>query len=89
LFATSYHSNRLVTTQYHSNHLVTTQYSVYTQHAKKLVQVQPKLVQALKEGVLQDVYVLDNISKLMAFIREANVSIRWLMLHTQVLSTGE
>ncbi|KAF6031772.1 KIAA0196 [Bugula neritina] len=56
-------------------------------HAKKLMQVQPKLVQALKEGVLQDVYVLDNISKLMAFIREANVSIRWLMLHTQVLST--
>lgn len=46
------------------------------------------MVQVLKEGVLQEEYVLDNISKLMALIREANVTIRWLMLHTQDLPPG-
>ncbi|XP_067928374.1 WASH complex subunit 5-like [Watersipora subatra] len=58
-------------------------------HSKKLEQCGPKLSQVLKEGVLQDEYVLDNISKLMALIREANVTIRWLMLHTQSLGMAE
>ena len=47
------------------------------------------MVQVLKEGVLQEEYVLDNISKLMGLIREANVTIRWLMLHTQALTPGK
>ena len=47
------------------------------------------MAQVLKEGVLQEEYVLDNISKLMSLIRECNVTIRWLMLHTQALSSSE
>ena len=61
----------------------------FEQHAKKLTQIHPKMVQVLKEGVLQEEYVLDNISKLMGLIREANVTIRWLMLHTQALTPGK
>lgn len=44
------------------------------------------MVQVLKEGVLQEEYVLDNIGKLMALIRESNVTLRWMMLHTQALT---
>ncbi|XP_077991105.1 WASH complex subunit 5-like [Glandiceps talaboti] len=36
----------------------------------------------LQEGTLTDEFVLDNIPKLMNCLRECNVSIRWLMLHT-------
>ena len=38
----------------------------------------------LKQGLLTDDYLLDNVPKLMACIRDANVTIRWLMLHTHV-----
>ena len=46
----------------------------------------PSLQQILKEGVLRDEYVLDNIQRLMNMMREANVTLRWLMLHTAPLS---
>ncbi|XP_033109698.1 WASH complex subunit 5-like, partial [Anneissia japonica] len=36
----------------------------------------------LTEGSLTEEYVLDNIPKLMNCLRECNVTIRWLMLHT-------
>ena len=36
----------------------------------------------LKEGTLQDDYVLDNVQKLMNCLRECNVTIRWIMMHT-------
>ena len=43
----------------------------------------------LKEGVLQDEFVMDNIPKLMNVMRECNVTLRWLMLHTCKLSPGK
>lgn len=43
----------------------------------------------LKEGVLRDDYVLDNIPKLMNVMRECNVTLRWMMLHTIALSPSE
>lgn len=36
----------------------------------------------LKEGTLQDDYILDNVQKLMNCLRECNVTIRWIMMHT-------
>ena len=42
----------------------------------------------LKEGVLNREFVLDNIAKLMAVVRDCNVTIRWIMLHTTALSPG-
>ena len=35
------------------------------------------------QGVLTEEFILDNISKLLSCLRDANVTIRWLMLHTQ------
>ena len=49
---------------------------------KKLI---PDLQRFLKEGVLRDEYVLDNIQKLMNVMREANVTLRWMMLHNAPL----
>ncbi|KAK2144442.1 hypothetical protein LSH36_756g00059 [Paralvinella palmiformis] len=54
-------------------------------HVTKLIDTLEKL---LKEGVLREVYVLDNISKLMNVMREANVTLRWMMLHTAALPPG-
>ncbi|KAF0972785.1 hypothetical protein FDP41_009034 [Naegleria fowleri] len=45
----------------------------------------PKLIdqlnQYLVEGVLVEEYVLDNINKLVACLRDCNVTLRWLLLH--------
>ncbi len=38
----------------------------------------------LKEGVMTQEYVSDNIVKLMNTMRNTNVTIRWLMLHTHI-----
>ncbi|XP_020375042.1 WASH complex subunit 5 [Rhincodon typus] len=38
--------------------------------------------QFLKEGFLREEYVLDHIPKLLNCLRDCNVTIRWLMLHT-------
>eukprot|EP01116_Phalansterium_solitarium_P008575 TRINITY_DN22505_c0_g1_i1.p1 TRINITY_DN22505_c0_g1~~TRINITY_DN22505_c0_g1_i1.p1 ORF type:complete len:1148 (-),score=576.86 TRINITY_DN22505_c0_g1_i1:152-3595(-) len=35
----------------------------------------------LSEGVLNDEFILDNVGKLMAHLRDCNVTIRWMMLH--------
>lgn len=48
----------------------------------KLKSLQPTVSKMLKEGVLTEEYVLDSVSKLMSTLRECNVTIRWLMLHT-------
>lgn len=42
--------------------------------------VMKMLDQYLTEGVLGEEYILDHINKLLAGVREANVTIRWLML---------
>jgi Hereditary spastic paraplegia protein strumpellin len=47
------------------------------------------LMKYLKEGVLQDDFILDNIPRLMGLMRDANVTLRWTMLHCAVLHPGE
>jgi WASH complex subunit strumpellin len=47
------------------------------------------MIKYLKEGVLQDDFVLDNIPRLMGLMREANVTLRWMMLHCSVLPPGK
>nr|XP_039258715.1 WASH complex subunit 5-like [Styela clava] len=51
-------------------------------HATRLKQLMPQIDHFLKEGVLTEDYVLDNIPKIMNCMRECNVNLRWLMLHT-------
>jgi len=48
----------------------------------------PELQQFLKEGVLQDEYILDNIPRLLAVMRDGNVTLHWIMLHTAGLPPG-
>eukprot|EP00004_Rigifila_ramosa_P027670 TRINITY_DN9095_c0_g1_i1.p1 TRINITY_DN9095_c0_g1~~TRINITY_DN9095_c0_g1_i1.p1 ORF type:complete len:1142 (+),score=349.87 TRINITY_DN9095_c0_g1_i1:288-3428(+) len=52
-------------------------------HIDKVPKVLKQLALYLTEGVLQEEYILDNIHKLLATMREANVTIRWLMLHVE------
>uniref|UniRef100_A0A8C7KIZ8 WASH complex subunit 5 n=1 Tax=Oncorhynchus kisutch TaxID=8019 RepID=A0A8C7KIZ8_ONCKI len=44
--------------------------------------LRPQIQQLLKEGFLREEIVLDNVPKLLNCLRDCNVSIRWLMLHT-------
>ncbi|XP_014669948.1 PREDICTED: WASH complex subunit strumpellin-like [Priapulus caudatus] len=53
-----------------------------TRHARKMRQLIPIVQQCLKEGALTEELVLDRIPKLMNTIRECNVVLRWMMLHT-------
>ncbi|XP_060076742.1 WASH complex subunit 5-like [Ylistrum balloti] len=57
-----------------------------TKYATKQVKLKQPLEKYLKEGVLTEEFVLDNIPKMMNVMREANVTVRWLMLHTSPLS---
>ena len=60
-------------------------------HGTALPNLVSTVVQCLKEGVLTETYLLDNIPKLMMTVTQANVTVRWLMLHTagfERLSTG-
>ena len=43
----------------------------------------------LKEGVLQEDFILDNIPRLMGLMRDANVTLRWTMLHCASLQSGQ
>lgn len=56
------------------------------QLAERYVSRVPKLIKEvttyLTEGVLLEEYVLDHIPKLMNCMRDCNVTLRWLMLHT-------
>ena len=56
-----------------------------TKYAGKVEKLIPGLQQYLKEGVLREDYVLDNIPRLMNVMREANVALRWMMLHNAPL----
>ena len=44
--------------------------------------------QFLKEGYLREEMVLDNIPRLLNCLRDCNVAIRWLMLHTADSGNG-
>lgn len=55
-------------------------------YAEKVTRLQPVLTKYLKEGVLKEEFVLDSIQKLMNVLREGNVTLRWLMLHSAALA---
>ncbi|XP_076082010.1 WASH complex subunit 5-like isoform X2 [Mytilus galloprovincialis] len=57
-----------------------------TKYANKVVKLHTPLEKYLKEGVLTEEFVLDNIPKMMNVMRDSNVTLRWLMLHTSTLS---
>lgn len=52
---------------------------------KKIEQLLPALQNYLKEGMLRDEFILDNIPRLMTVMRDSNVTLRWIMLHTAPL----
>jgi len=54
----------------------------------KVEKVTTDLIKYLKEGVLQEEFILDNIPRLMGLMRDANVTLRWTMLHCASLQTG-
>ena len=53
-----------------------------SKYAGKVERLIPGVQQYLKEGVLGEEFVLDNIPKMMNVLRECNVTLRWMMLHT-------
>lgn len=57
-----------------------------SKYANKLEKLHIPLEKYLKEGVLTEEFVLDNIPKMMNVMRDSNVTLRWLMLHTAALS---
>ena len=57
-----------------------------TRHGEHVDKLIPQLEQYLKEGVLREEFLLDNIAKLMNVMRQANVTLRWIMLHTSAPS---
>ena len=44
--------------------------------------------QLLQEGALNEDIVLDHVNKVVNVVRECNVTLRWLMLHTAALPPG-
>ncbi|XP_044148704.1 WASH complex subunit 5 [Bufo gargarizans] len=51
-------------------------------YAAIMERLHPQVQHFLKEGFLREEFVLDNIPKLLNCLRDCNVAIRWLMLHT-------
>lgn len=49
-------------------------------HSQQLVDLYKLCLSYLREGVLTKDYVLDNVNALINTVREANVTIRWLMM---------
>ena len=47
-----------------------------------------QLHQMLKEGVLTEEFLLENMQKLTNLIRQANNTLRWMLLHTNPLTNG-
>ncbi|KAL1469448.1 hypothetical protein MTO96_025056 [Rhipicephalus appendiculatus] len=54
----------------------------------RITKLIPRLQQLLKEGALEEDFVLDNVPKLLNTVRECNVTLRWMLLHTVNLSQG-
>ena len=50
-------------------------------HAKEAVELVDHIGSLLKEGVITPGYVLDNIDDLLSVVRDANVVLRWFLLH--------
>lgn len=56
--------------------------SLHQRHISNVERCIQQLDQLLTEGLMTDDYVMDNTSKLLAAAREANVTLRWLILHS-------
>ncbi|XP_003385312.1 PREDICTED: WASH complex subunit strumpellin-like [Amphimedon queenslandica] len=54
--------------------------------ARRFLSKVPKLNKAMEgyltEGTLTEMYVLDNLSRLMGSLRDSNATLRWIILHT-------
>ena len=55
--------------------------SIVQKHGKRAVGLIDEIGCLLKEGVITGSYVLDNIDKLITVVREANIILRWFLLH--------
>uniref|UniRef100_A0A8C2WYS4 WASH complex subunit 5 n=1 Tax=Cyclopterus lumpus TaxID=8103 RepID=A0A8C2WYS4_CYCLU len=53
-----------------------------SRYAASMESLRPQVLQLLKEGFLREEIILDNIPKLLNCLRDCNVTIRWLMLHS-------
>lgn len=58
-------------------------------HSQQLETLLIQLRQLLKEGVLTEEFLLDNMQKLTNLIRQSNVTLRWMLLHTNALTPGK
>lgn len=55
---------------------------VAMKYAANLEKLNPKTRNLLKDGIVTQKTVMKNVTKLVNLIRECNVTLRWLMLHT-------
>ncbi|XP_063828213.1 WASH complex subunit 5 isoform X1 [Ostrinia nubilalis] len=55
---------------------------VYSKRGNSVQMLITKTHQLLKEGILSDDFVLDNINKILNLLLNSNLVLRWLMLHT-------
>jgi WASH complex subunit strumpellin len=55
---------------------------------EKISKLNKQVEQYLIEGVLIEEYVLKNISTLLKFMKECNICLRWIILHTSELPIG-
>ena len=54
----------------------------------KIGALNKQVEQYLIEGVLLEEYVLKNITTLLKFMKECNIYLRWIILHTSELPIG-
>lgn len=54
----------------------------------RVTKIIPHVEQLLKEGILSEEMVLDNVPKLLNTARECNVTLRWMLLHTSALTSS-
>lgn len=55
---------------------------IASKHIKLLTELLPKTTQILKEGCLIESMLIKNTTKIINLIRNCNVTLRWLILHT-------
>jgi len=58
-------------------------------HAVQMGKLGKQLRDVLKEGILNEEFLLDNMPKLMNLIRQSNVTLRWILLHTNSSIAGK
>lgn len=56
---------------------------MHSKHYNKVPALIQEIQGYLVEGVITEEYLLDNLPKLLNCCRNANVSLRWLMLHNE------